>query len=192
MSPQLRHKSFHEKKGKTSSTKVGYIITNVLTSLTETLVSDAGIGDHKYILVTYVRDYVSEQKTSTCRSYRALSKENIEHLCLLLTEVDFSIIYHCPDINCSFSHFFDILTSSIEISCPLKYSGTPSKSNRNWITSEIIKASEDMKKLHWLSRNLQSEEAYNIYRSTKKIQSTSQIKKNVVSQNLSHIEYAEN
>ncbi|KAK9886483.1 hypothetical protein WA026_016767 [Henosepilachna vigintioctopunctata] len=159
---------YTNKHGITSSTKIDYILTNVCRDLLVSEVVDHHIGDHRAIVLTFECPVEDSIDNTTFVTFRCLSEKNLLNLSTMAATVSFDRIYRETDIEHCFKVFYDILKFLLDSSCQIKQKRFQTGTKANWISYEVKQASRDLKNLHWLFRNLKSQESRNSYLSAKK------------------------
>ena len=123
----------------TTSTIIDYVITNINPKHHCTQVIKSLISDH-YAQSIEIDTHVSvPHKITLCREIRNMMAGNVEGLCILVQNADWSEVFNETDVNLKWETFYAIFTHNFNIACPIYHIPTKStKVQRNWITKDII------------------------------------------------------
>lgn len=157
--------------GRTSSSCIDYITTNLPLNSFYCYLVNPNIADHFGHLLC-IKNYFSESlninNDSNIFYRRTINENNLVQLSSKLMSIDWSNLY---DLNIpeAFNYFIETLIWYLNIYCPVKKVSVSSGQKRNkWITNEIIQLSTQLKDLHWIMINLNSNEVKTLYREEKK------------------------
>lgn len=154
--------------GITSSSKIDYILTNIDRELLTDRVVDAGIGDHKAVIVSVITNTMRVPTTGEIRTFRLLSGNNLFNLASMASSTSFEDVYDTSDPNDGFKRFFDVLEFLLNSACPIKKKKILNNRKALWITEEVRVANRELKNTHWLFQQLKSERARELYLSKKR------------------------
>lgn len=156
--------------GTVCATKLDYLVTNSDLTVTETNVVQANMGDHLAIVHTvYSSTHAGSEKFPTVM-YRNLSTSNLNMLRSFIANLDFGRVYAIAgDVDAAYDELISTLAWAIDCVCPLKSKTIVSqKCKSQWLTRQVIDASEELRELFWLAKNLKDVHVYNLYRNKKK------------------------
>lgn len=146
------------------------------------------VADHLGQLITLKRQVSPiPERPLTFYYKRFFHQDNLYNLKHFLSTNDLSCLYTNKDVNGAWNYFHETLLYLLELTCPVTRVKTyQSQSKSMWINPDIIRDSEELKDLFWLSNNTNSLALAERYREAKqsfktKIQAT---KKNFFQQKI--------
>lgn len=148
---------------------IDYVITN--STFFEAANNDFCIADHLgQIIIAQAPGELKVPKLQDAYiEKRFFTDDNLFNLKIFLARCDFSEVYTSSNVDEAFDIFLSILMYFVNSCCPVtKVKYTHSVSN-NWINSDIVKESEELKNLYWITKNLNTKEADELYKNAKRL-----------------------
>ncbi|XP_044755601.1 uncharacterized protein LOC123314388 [Coccinella septempunctata] len=99
---------FTDRNGKTSSSKIDYILTNASTDFLSVGVFESNIADHKAIRLIFNYNTDVETTKPVLRSFRLLKNENLQILSEMAASTCFDSVYSFTDVDGAFEEFLNI------------------------------------------------------------------------------------
>lgn len=159
---------FTYSSGRTSSSKVDYILSTADQKCCKSRTTEANISDHRVLSLDYCVDInVKSSNTQPIirKSIRSFSDRNFANFVVSLPDISFDCIYESSDVDKSFQSFIDIMSIQIDEHFPVR---CKTFSNKSWINNEIRQASSRLKVLYWLHSELKSEQSLKVYNTYKR------------------------
>lgn len=166
VSSQLPTRIFTDINGKTSISKVDYILTNADLSNCAVEVYEAHISDHRVLSLELCTNF-NISTISSSKFVRNMSKHNLSNFVDCIRKESFQDIYNYTCVDQCFEAFIAIIQNIFETCCPLRKINFEPSHNKNWVTPEIISAKRDLQNIHWLHSNIRSESSYELYKKAK-------------------------
>ncbi|KAK9877315.1 hypothetical protein WA026_017709 [Henosepilachna vigintioctopunctata] len=131
---------FTNVKSQTTTSQIDYILAN---SSLHVLVDDTvetHFSDHKAIFLECFLGGCPDEHLEPKKKqyvYRDISLGNLDRLLNSMSEVNFSDVYKCTNVDDGFHCFMKVIQDLIDQCCPKKAIKVHEKSKALWITSEV-------------------------------------------------------
>ena len=132
---------------------------------------NTNIADHLGQLISLTpKSYTPIPKSVATYFYkRFFNENNLLNLKHLLATNDISEVFSMEDVNDAWNYFSNAILYYLELACPnARVKICHNRQPQSWINTDILKDSENLKNLHWLTKNTNSQELSLVYREAKK------------------------
>ena len=143
---------FTNKNGQTSISKIDYFITNISQDSYSEIIEDLNVGDHFALIIEFTQKKIKNKKCeSRTNTFRAIDEYSLNRLDSNISEETFESVYACiSNINDAYKEFLNCLLFYVDTTCPVITQNKGQRSNKAWITKEIIDMGRELKGLFWL------------------------------------------
>lgn len=152
-----------------SKSAIDYVISNIPDIKSINL--DLNISDHKaQLFTTNFPDLPENVKNKPLHIFkRNFTEQNLSNLYNLLSKTDLSNLFTTKDPNQAWEIFWQNLLYCLDLACPLIKVTIPQNTiKNNWVDASIVKESETLKNLYWLSKNTGNPAIKDYYQQNKK------------------------
>lgn len=152
----------------TTASIIDQIITNINPQYYRTQVINSLLSDH-YAQLIEIHSFGAAQKNKTLfKEVRDLNKSNVDGLCILLQNENWSAVYQEKDINKKWDKFYTIFNYNFNIACPIYSKSIKSTPMRQWINKDVTEAKLKLKEYYDQYMKTKLEDDKKVYLTYKK------------------------
>lgn len=162
---------YTNKNGRTSTTAIDYMATNIATNTVSFNIIQPNIADHLAQILSINTPKASENTDKRCHEsavYRNFDSNNMANLKALLQDNDWNSLLHLGDVDDVFEAFNSVFMWCMDISCPYIKTKIRKNKNDNWISEEVRESSRGLRELFWLKSYFHIPELELKYKNNKK------------------------
>lgn len=157
--------------GRTCSSAIDYLSTNLPVDMYVCKIVDPCIADHFAQIIT-IKNGMNEPISKSAYSeieFRNLSENNLKLFVDEVAHTDWSFVCGVNDINVAFSEFINTLLFCLNTCCPLvrKKRDTVHK-KKSWFNDNLMKQRKELKRLYGLVNSTNSENSRMLYQEMKR------------------------